>query len=120
MSKIEQLEYRTYSEELLSMQHAFISEVTKDWKGWSYPSLKDLKEVYARDGFTPDTRHYAFIDDEMVGFVSSAVERIIDGVQTGSIQVPFIKDNDPEVAEFLMEKAISVLKEKGVSVCQKR
>lgn len=118
MSRIESIKYRTYSDDILPKQHAFILEVTKDWKEWNYPSLEAIKEIYSRETFTPDTRHYAFDGEQMVGFISSAVEQEVDGKQMGSIQIPFIKDNDKEIEKFLMEKAINTLKEKGVQKIQ--
>lgn len=112
-----QLEYKNYSEDVLEEQHKLVTKVSKNWKGFGYPSLDQLKETYKNnENFTPETRHYAFKDGKMIGFISSAVENEQDGVQYGSIQMPFIENNDLEVEEFLMEKALKTLFEKNVKV----
>ncbi|MCG3217638.1 MAG: hypothetical protein KAR35_01445 [Candidatus Heimdallarchaeota archaeon] len=109
-------EHKTYSEELIEIQHKFVTEITENWEGFGYPNPEQLKEGYERENFTPETRHYAFSEGKLVGFISSAKEREIDGIQYGSIQRPFILNEDPEVEAFLMKKAIAALKELGVEV----
>lgn len=113
------LEHKTYSTELLKPAHDLITEVTKDWKHWQYPPYERLKETYeTRDNFTPETRHFAYKDGKLVGFLASAREREADGKVIGSIQRPFILNDDPKVEQFLMEKALKTLKEKKVDVVQ--
>ncbi len=110
-------EHKTYESEMLKSTHDFITMITKDWDNWQYPSYEILKENYeSRPNFTPETRHYAFKDEKMVGFLASAKEREIEGKTYGSIQRPFILDDNPEIEKFLMEKAVGALKEKGVNI----
>ena len=104
-----------FEESRLDDQVDFIDEVTDtwNWKPW-YPSKEQLKVIYSREGFTADTRHYVYDGDELVGFLSSAVERIVNGIQTGSIHIPFVKEGNIEVEEELMKKTIEILKAKDV------
>ncbi len=110
------IEFKNYHESMLDDQVALVAEVTKDWAMWGYPDKDGLIQAYAREGFTPETRHYAYDGDKLVGFVSSAVEQEQEGVQYGSIQVPFIKKGHEHLEEKLMKKAVSTLKAKGVQV----
>ena len=48
-------------------------EVAKDWI-WPYAyNLEDLLEVHAQPDFDPQTRHYCFLGDEMVGYMFSLI-----------------------------------------------
>ena len=89
---IEMVEFKTYEESRLDAHIQLVLEVSKDWE-WMpwYPNQDELKKIYSREGFTPDTRHYAYDGAELVGFLSSAVEEVVDGVQFGSFHIPYIK-----------------------------
>ncbi|MCG3217633.1 MAG: hypothetical protein KAR35_01420 [Candidatus Heimdallarchaeota archaeon] len=108
------IKFETYDKSKLDAQIELITEVTKDWSSWNYPDKAGLERAYSQENFTPETRHYAYKADKLVAFVSSAVEEETDGVQWGSIQVPFVLKEFPQVEDELMKKAISTLKSKGV------
>jgi len=111
------MRFEIYNSSRLDNQVKFIEEVSNswNWKPW-YPSKEELLEIYSRESFTSDTRHYVYDGSELVGFLSSAVEGIVDGKQTGSIHIPFVKDGYQDVEEALMKKTIETLKSKGVEV----
>ncbi|MCG3256123.1 MAG: hypothetical protein KAU62_08580 [Candidatus Heimdallarchaeota archaeon] len=111
------MRFEIYNSSRLDDQVKFIEEVSNswNWKPW-YPSKEELLEIYSRESFTSDTRHYVYDGSELVGFLSSAVEGIVDGKQTGSIHIPFVKDGYKDVEEALMKKTMEVLKSKGVEV----
>ena len=47
--------------------------VARSWI-WPYAyDLEDLLEIHARPDFDPETRHYCFLGDEMVGYMFSVV-----------------------------------------------
>jgi hypothetical protein len=114
------MKYSIYKEEFLKDQVELVSKVTKNWDNYGYPDLEQLKEVYSRETFTPDTRHYLFEEDKLIGFVASAVENKEEDIQYGSIQYPFVDKSDPEerkkIESELMNKAIETLKSNGVHV----
>lgn len=114
------MEFCTYNEQYLNNQVKLVRKVTNDWKNFSYPDVQRLKSIYSKETFTPDTRHYLFDDDNLVGFLSSAVEGIEGGILYGSIQYPFVDVSDItkriELQKDLMDRAKSTLKKKGVSV----
>ncbi|MCG3254534.1 MAG: hypothetical protein KAU62_00540 [Candidatus Heimdallarchaeota archaeon] len=111
------MRFEIYNQSRLDDQLKLIDEVSVQWK-WKpwYPSKEDLTEIYSQESFTADTRHYVYDRAELVAFLSSAVERIIDGEQTGSIHIPFVKDGYKDVEEALMKKTMEILKSKGVEV----
>jgi hypothetical protein len=109
------MRFEIYDKSRLDDQVKFIDEVTNSWK-WKpwYPSKEELSEIYSRENFTADTRHYVYDGNKLVAFLSSAVEGIVDGEQTGSIHIPFVREGYNEVKESLMTKTIETLKIKGV------
>ena len=113
------MKYSNYKEEFLEKQVKLVNTVTKGWI-FNYPSAEQLKETYSGDNFTPDTRHYFFEGDDLVGFVASAVENKEGDIQYGSIQMPFVnltnEDKKKELETKLIEKAKMTLKEKGVDI----
>jgi hypothetical protein len=108
------LNFKTYDESLLDDQIELVKDVIKDWNWviW-YPNKKSLQESYSRAGFSPDTRHYIFDGDKLVGFLSSTIEKEIEGVLYGSIHIPFIRKGYEHIETKLIEKALDVLKTKG-------
>jgi hypothetical protein len=110
-------EFKTYDESLLDDQIALIKDVIKewDWVIW-YPNKETLKRNYSREGFTPETRHYAFEDEKMVGFLSSAIEGERDGMVWGSIHLPFIMKGYEHIEEELMKITLEILKDKGANI----
>ena len=113
------MNYSTYKEEYLDRQVELVNSVTKGWD-FGYPDAEQLKEVYSRENFTPETRHYYFEGDDLVGFVASAVENKEGDIQYGSIQMPFVNLADEvmkkDLEKKLLERAKATLKEKGVNL----
>ncbi len=108
------VKFSIYDESKLDAQIELVQEVIKDWDWviW-YPNKESLKESYSQEGFSPETRHYAYVDEKLVGFLSSTIERKIDDVLFGSIHIPFIRKGYEHVEEELVKKAISTLQIKG-------
>jgi hypothetical protein len=106
-----------YDKSRLDDQVKFIDTLSDSWK-WKpwYPSKEELTEIYSRKGFTPDTRHYVYEGTELIAFLSSAVEGVIEGKPAGSIHIPFIKEGCKEAEELLMKKTLDTLKARGVKV----
>ncbi len=111
------MKFSTYSPDKLKDQVELVNLITKDWLGFGYPNEENLKTSYSNNSsFTPETRHYVYVKEKLVGFISSAVEEKVDGLQYGSIQHPFVHPEYAYVEKEIMEKAIDVLKSKGVTV----
>ena len=84
---------------------------------WPYAyDLEDLIRIHARADFDPDTRHYCFLDDEMVGYSFSLIEPDSDGSSSkATFEFPRVLPGHESADELLIEKAMIVLREKGVS-----
>ncbi|NHJ47919.1 MAG: hypothetical protein FK733_09035 [Asgard group archaeon] len=78
-------------------------------------AAEQLKEIYSRDDFDPETRLYAFKGDEMVGFITTKVmPEDESGIVKATLTPPSVLKGHNEVSELLFNKAIEVLKSKGV------
>ena len=108
------IEYKNYDDSLLDNQIDLVKDVIQnwDWVIW-YPNKETLQESYSREGFSPETRHYAYDGEKLVGFLSSTIERKIDDVLLGSIHIPFIRKDYEHIEEELVKKTINTLKVKG-------
>jgi len=97
------------------------TEVTKDWSFFGQSDAAALKNAYSRDGFDPETRHYAFKDGELVGFfVSRILPETDDGIKRATFDFPFVKEGHEKAGELLYKKGISTLKDKGVTIADVR
>ena len=73
-------------------------------------------KIHAQPDFDPDTRHYCFLDDEMVGYMFSLVTPLGDSaVSTANLDFPRMMPGHEQAAELLIERAFETLKKKGVS-----
>jgi hypothetical protein len=109
------MEFKIYEESRLENLGKLVKDVVKDWPQdpW-YPTMKQLKEVYENnENFTPETRHFVYDGDKLVAFLASALEDEVEGVQWGSIHMPFIRKGYEKVEPKLFDKTMEVLKEKG-------
>ncbi len=109
------MEFKTYEESRLEDLGELVKEVVSDWPQdpW-YPTMEQLKQAYDNnENFTPETRHFLYDDNKLVAFLSSALETEVDGVQWGSIHMPFIRKGYEKVEEKLRDKTIGLLKSKG-------
>jgi len=111
------MRFETYSKSRLDDHIKLVQQVTRDWdwKPW-YPNKEQLNRIYSQEEFTSETRHYVYDDDLLVGFLSSAVEEVVEGIQYGSIHILFIRNGYGHIEEELMKKTFAVLKSKGVQV----
>jgi hypothetical protein len=85
---------------------------------WIWPfayDRDDLVKICARPDFDPDTRHYCFAGDEMVGYMFSLIATSEGGERTASLEFPRMLPGHEPAAELLMEQALTTLTEKGVS-----
>jgi hypothetical protein len=91
-------------------------EVAQKWI-WPYAyHLEGLLKVHAQLDFDPDTRHYCFLGDKMVGYMFSLVTPLgDDAASTADLDFPRMMPGHEQAAELLIEKAFETLKKKGVS-----
>ncbi len=91
-------------------------EVAKNWI-WPYAyQLDALLTIHSQPDFDPETRHYCFLDDEMVGYMFSLIQMSKDhGILTANMEFPRMLPGHEEAAELLIERAFETLARKGVS-----
>lgn len=87
-------------------------------RGWIWPYAydeQDLLQIAARPDFDPDTRHYCFLGDEMVGYMFCLVGEPAQGGRSASLDFPRMLPGHEQAAALLMKCAFETLREKGVS-----
>jgi hypothetical protein len=91
-------------------------EVARNWI-WPYAyDLDDLMKIHSRPDFDPDTRHYCFLGDEMVGYIFSIITPAEkNGEYQANLDFPRMLPGHESIAERLIEKAFETLKDKGIS-----
>jgi hypothetical protein len=91
-------------------------EVARDW-AWPYAyNLEDLLALHAQPDFDPQTRHYCFLGEEMVGYMFSLVKLAEEGEEiTACLDFPRMMPGHESAAELLVKKAFDTLKARGVS-----
>ncbi|HEY71616.1 MAG TPA: hypothetical protein G4O08_13650 [Anaerolineae bacterium] len=96
-------------------------EVARNWV-WPYAyNLEDLMEVHARPDFDPQTRHYCFLDDEMVGYMFSQITPSDESATaTAYLDFPRMLPGHEQAAELLMARAFERLKGRGISLVTSR
>jgi hypothetical protein len=91
-------------------------EVARNWI-WPYAyDEEDLLEIHTRPDFDPDTRHYGFLGDGMVGYMFSNISPSKDGKTLEAwIDFPRVLPGHEQIAERLVGRALRMLKAKGVA-----
>ncbi len=113
---------KSYSEDFLEKQVEIGSSILENWPGTGQTDVEGLKQRYAMDDFDPETKFYAFKDDEMVGFLTATIKANKEGedILRANMEFPIVLEGNEEAENILMEQAISVLKAKGVGRVQSR
>jgi hypothetical protein len=91
-------------------------ESARNWI-WPYAyNLEGLLKIHSQPDFDPDTRHYCFLDEEMVGYMFSLISPTGDGgTSTANLDFPRMMPGHEKAAELLVERAFGKLQKKGVS-----
>jgi hypothetical protein len=112
---------KNYKEEFLKDQEKIGIEATKDWLAFGQTSAEQLKQIYSQENFDPETKFYAFEGDKLVGFLTSVIlPEDESGIKMANLEFPLTLADHEECAEPLFEKAVEMLKKKGVKKLQTR
>ena len=84
-------------------------EVARNWI-WPYAyDLADLVNAHSQPDFDPDSLHFCFLGDEMVGYLSAIItRREEDGDFTAQIDFPRMLPGHEPAAELLMESGFKI------------
>lgn len=97
------------------MQEKVGYQVAKTWIYAHQTPANRLKELYSQPDFDPETRHYCFKGNKLVGFLTTkVVNQDETNEKKATLVFPSVLSGHEEVGELLHEKALSVLKEKGI------
>jgi hypothetical protein len=108
---------KKYQEEFLDAQERVGKKATETWKSFAQTPADQLKHVYSQPGFDPETRFYCFKDGELIGFLTSKAE---EGGTKASLEFPLVLPGYKDAESLLFEKALEVLRGKGVKTVQTR
>lgn len=88
-------------------------EVARKWV-WPYAyDYEGLLKIHAQPDFDPDTHHYCFWGDVMVGYMFSVVTPSSgDDVYSAHLDFPRMMPGHEQAAELLIERAFETLKKK--------
>lgn len=94
-------------------------DVAKTWIYAHQTPATRLQELYSKPDFDPETRHYGFKDNKMIGFLTSKIiESKEDGKKRANLVFPSVLHGHEEAVGLLYERAIKVLREKGVEIVE--
>ncbi|MFX0092169.1 MAG: hypothetical protein ACFFBD_10445 [Candidatus Hodarchaeota archaeon] len=105
---------KTYEEGFVEDQAKIGTEATKNWSFHQQSTAKRLRQVYSLPNFNPSTRFYAFVKDEMVGFLTTTILEKENEPMTANLFLPLVKEGHEKAQEVLIKYALEALQEKGV------
>jgi len=111
---------KNYQEEFLDAQEKVGKEATKTWKAFGQTPTAQLKQIYSQPDFDPETRHYCFKDDKLVGFLTSNILEEPEKPKRATLEFPIVLPGHEAAEDLLFERAIKVLQTKGVTVVRTR
>lgn len=107
---------KTYQEGFIDEQFKIGSADYDTWPMGGQTRPEQLKQAYAADDFDPETRFYAFNNNEMVGFLTSSLKEEKDGKKYYWFESPYVKSGHEAAESQLIEHAMDALKSKGADV----
>ncbi len=114
-------EIKHYEKGIEDAQAKLGTDVSQDWTDFGQTPAERLKEYYSAKDFDPETRLYAFKDGELVAFIVSRVlPDAEDGIKRAQHDFPMYIKGHEKAAELLYDKAVKVLKKKGVQLLEAR
>ncbi len=90
-------------------------EVAKNWI-WPYAyNLEDLLKFHSQPDSDPSTRHYCFLDNEMVGYMFSTItSNGNSNLSIANLDFPRMLPGHEQAAEHLIDRAFETLERKGI------
>jgi hypothetical protein len=101
-----------YQDEFIADQARIGKMITRDWTFYYQTPTTQLKQIYSHPDFDPETRHYCFKDNILVGFCTSKVEK--EDPEGASLEFPLVLPDHTACESLLFERAVQVLSQKGV------
>ena len=105
---------KSYQEGFAEEQARLDLEVSKTWIMPDHTPLDRLIRFYSDLDTDPELRLYCFLGDTMIGFVSCRSIDKDDGINRIQLDFPVVLPGHEEAIGLLHEKAIEVLRGKGI------
>lgn len=102
----------TYKEGYIEDQFKIGSARYDKWRMGGQTRPEQLEATYTGPDFDPETKFYAFLGSEMVGFLT-ATEKKDDQVKAALFEFPFLKEGHEDALDQLVEFAFDKLRTKG-------
>lgn len=108
---------KSYQEGFAEDQARIDIEVSKTWLMPKHTPLDQLIRFYSDFDIDPKLRLYCFLEDTMIGFVSCRLmDKGEDGINRIKLDFPVVLPENEEAIDLLHEKALEVLRGKGIQV----
>ncbi|MBU7033183.1 MAG: GNAT family N-acetyltransferase [Theionarchaea archaeon] len=107
-----------YQDGFIDDQERVGKEVTRTWTFFFQTPAEQLYQLYSQPDFDRETRHYCFKDNELVGFLTSKVGK--DDTSKASLEFPLVLPGHEPCESLLFERALEVLRRKGVRIVSTR
>ncbi len=106
-------EIKTFEEKFIDEQARIGIDATKNWTAYRQTPAEELKKTYSGPDFDPNTRFYALLNGELVGFLTSSIVGGI-GEKTAIMRLPLVKKGHEPAEKVLMDYALKALGGKHV------
>lgn len=104
---------KQHQEEFIEDQFKVGSEVVKDWKYFGQTPVEQLKQIYSREDFDPETRLYCFKDDKLVGFLTANINET-EEEKFGFLRLPYVLPEHKKAEDLLFDTIVNVFNKKGI------
>lgn len=107
---------KPYNESFIEKQVEIGNHFAQKWIAYGQSSVEQVKEVYSRETFDPETRLYCFKGDEMVGYIGANIVDVEEEkIKRAGSRLAFVLPGHESAFDLLYDQLQSVLKEKGVN-----
>ncbi len=107
---------KPYNESYIEKQVEIGNYYAQKWITYGQSSVEQVKEVYSRENFDPETKLYCFKGEEMVGYIGATIQDIEEEkIKRAQTRLAFVLPCHEEAFALLCNELFNVLKKKEVS-----
>lgn len=107
---------KPYNESFIEKQVEIGNHFAQKWIAYGQSSVEQVKEVYSRETFDPETRLYCFKGDEMVGYIGANIVDVEEEkIKRAQTRLAFVLPGHEGAFNLLFDQLVEVLKQKEVA-----
>jgi hypothetical protein len=107
---------KPYDESYIEKQVEIGNYFAEKWITYGQSTIEQVKEVYSRDNFDPETRLYCFKEEEMVGYIGATIQDVEEEkIKRANTRLAFVLPGHEEAFDLLCNELFEVLKKKEVA-----